>query len=230
MSNLLTASVLLPEDSAWHQVELRLTVDGADLIASVFDRGPCRDPDALLGSDSPLLPGPAPREVLLAEAGCTWGCCGAIFVRISRDGDDVVWDRWRNPDDPELTLPEIRFDLAQYTAELARADGARRWEWCGRTVARLVRDGPDVLDRWHSALDWVQSLPATRDRVDLVFTSPPRRVLAARARTAGEPVEHRQYRLRFPVTDEPAARQAERIIATLRERDPRAGAEICGGC
>ena len=61
---------------------------------------------------------------MLAEAECAWGCCGAVFVRIRRDGNGIVWDRWRNPDDPDLALTAIRFDPAQYEAELSRAHGS----------------------------------------------------------------------------------------------------------
>ena len=121
MVSRLRAFVVPPEDSAWDVTELRLLVDGQDVVGPVFGEGPWADPRALLGPDSPLLPGEEPREVMLAEAVCTWGCCGAVFVRVRRDGSEVVWDRWRNPDDGSLALAEVRFDLAQYEAELVRA-------------------------------------------------------------------------------------------------------------
>lgn len=41
----------------------------------------------------------------LAEASCTEGCCGALYVTIQRDGDYVLWDEWRNPDEDEIDLP-----------------------------------------------------------------------------------------------------------------------------
>ncbi|MGZ3145176.1 hypothetical protein ACVDFE_24900 [Lentzea chajnantorensis] len=233
MTSLLRVSVVAPEHSAWGRTELKLLVDDRDPVEPVFSEGPREDPDVLLGPTSPLLPGDEPREVMIAEADCTWGCCGAVFVRVRREGGEVVWDGWRNPDDNGLSLPEVRFDLAQYEAELARADRDRFWEWPGREVARLVRDGlrehPAVLDRWDSGVDWAQSFPGTRDQVDVTFTSPPRHVVDKHWRTTRESLEHKQFVLRFPVTEEPVERQAEHIIATLRDSDPRASAEVCGG-
>lgn len=212
MTSRLSAVVVRPEESAWERVELKLLVDGRDVIGPVFDKGPWKDPDVLVGR---LL---CAGEVMLAEARCSWGCCGAIFVRVSRDGGEVVWDQWRNPDDGGLSLPTIRFDAAQYEAELARVD--RSWEWPGRTIARLVRAGADVFDRWNCSLDEALSFPDHRDRVRVTFTSPPR---------AADLIDHVQYLRWFPVTDEPADRQAERILATLRANDPRKNAEVCGG-
>lgn len=233
MVSRLRISVILPEDSAWNQMELTPLVDDLDMIEAAFDRGPRKDPDTLLGPDSRLLPGTEPHEVMLAEAECTWGCCGGIFVRVYREGGQVVWDRWRNPDDSGLSLAVVRFELAQYEAELARAHRERSWEWPGRTVARLLRDrllaDADVLGRWNSGIDWAHSLPDTRDQVDLTFTSPPRHVVHDHWKTTGQPLEHDQFRIRFPVSAEPAHDQAERIVAGLRGSDPRGNAERCGG-
>ncbi|MER5389131.1 hypothetical protein [Saccharopolyspora sp. NPDC002686] len=232
MSSSLSISVILPEDSAWNQVETKICVDGQDLIGPEFDEGPRLDPEVLLGPDSPLLPEDEPREVMLAEAECTWGCCGAVFVRISRDGDQIVWDEWRNPDS-ELSLPEIRFDSAQYEAELARADRERSWEWSGWTVARLLtsrlREEPSVLWQWDSSLDWGRSRPDTRDHVDLAFTSPPRQVITDRWRDSGELIDYDQFLVRFQVSPELPGKQVERIVEELRASDPRKQAEVCGG-
>lgn len=119
--NQLTVAIIDPPEAQWpNHVELRLLVDGRDVIADVFDRGPNEDPDRLLGPDSPLLPDRHPHETRVAEAICTEGCCGAIYVRVRRDGDTIVWDQWRNPDNPQFSLPAFRFDVAQYEAELAR--------------------------------------------------------------------------------------------------------------
>ncbi|WP_146104096.1 hypothetical protein [Nonomuraea solani] len=45
----------------------------------------------------------------------------------------------------------------------------------------------------------------------------------------GRAMEHAQYRLRVPVTDEPAQVQADRILTALKTDDPRASAEKHGG-
>ncbi|MEU4253475.1 hypothetical protein AB0F15_39390 [Amycolatopsis sp. NPDC026612] len=233
MISRLRTSVILPKDSAWNRVELKLLVDDQDVVGSVFAEGPWADPDALLGPDSPLLPGAEPREVMLAEAECTWGCCGAIFVRIRRDGGDVVWDEWRNPDDPGLPLTAVRFDAAQYEAELARAHGTRFWEWPARTVARelrtRLREESDVLGRWNSGFHGATSLPGTREQIHLTFFSPPWDLIEDHRRRTGEVPDHTQFLARLPVTSEPAEVQAERIVAGLRAGDPRASAEVCGG-
>ncbi|MBC6451691.1 hypothetical protein [Actinokineospora xionganensis] len=233
MSSRLITSVLLPVDSAWNTVELKLLVDDQDVIGKVFDRGPWRDPDALLGPDSPLLPADEPREVMLAEADCTWGCCGAVFVRVRRDGRQVVWDQWRNPDDSRLSMAEVRFDLAQYEAELARAHRERSWEWTGRAVARLVRarlrKESTVLARWNSGLEWTQSMFDAPGHVEVSFTSPPRHVVNDHWRATGELMDYIQFLARFPVSEEPAESQADRIVAALHGRDPRKDAVVCGG-
>lgn len=222
--------MVLPGDSPWNLLELRLLVDDQDLIGLVFDSGPCADPDALLGPDSPLLPAEEPREVMLAVADCTVGCCGAIFVRVRLDGSQVVWDQWRNPDDDELSMPEVRFDLAQYEAELARAHRERSWEWPGRAVARLLSTKlceESTLDCWNCSVDWAQSFAHARHLVDLAFCSPPRHIVDDHWRATGELMEHNQFLVRFPVGAGPAESQAESIVAGLRSFDPRK--EVCGG-
>lgn len=233
MLNQLTLAVRTPPDSPWHRVELRLLVDGRDILADVFDAGPNVDPDDLLGGRSPLAPAEHSAEVRLAEADCTEGCCGAVYVRVARDGDEIRWDGWRNPDAVGVELEAYRFDARQYEAELARIDGDRGWEWPGRTIARLVRkaiaDDPEILGACNSSLDFVQSQPDGRSEVELVFTSPPRSTVAEFYEIFQRPMEHRQFRLRLPVTGEPVPQQAQEIVYALIAEDPREKAEICGG-
>ncbi|MFE0581881.1 hypothetical protein [Streptomyces sp. NPDC058874] len=45
-----------------------------------------------------LRAGPQPRELRLAQAYCTEGCCGALYVTVRRDGDEAVWGGWRGVD------------------------------------------------------------------------------------------------------------------------------------
>lgn len=233
MTNRLTLDVIDPDVSDWGQVELVILVDGEDIISPVFDRGPREDPDRLLGPGSPLLAAGQPHEVRLAEATCTEGCCGALYTRVRRDNDQIIWDHWRNPQADHVDLGVLRFDADQYQAELARAHADRTWEWAGRTVARLVRHALDqeldLMLRWNSSLDFVQCWPRERDTVQVVFTSPPRQAVAEFARLFDRPMEHDQYRLRIPVTDEAATDQAAQAITALRDADPREYAEICGG-
>lgn len=233
MPNRLAVTVVLPEDSTWGQVELRCLVDGQDVVGEVFDKGPGEDPDELLGPDSPLLAKDGPGEVRLAEAACTWGCCGAIDVRVRRENGQIIWDQWHNPDVATVPLGEFRFDADQYQAELVRADRDRDWEWPARMVARLLRISlaadPAVMAQWNSSLDFIQSRPGSRHELEVVFTSPPTKVLVEYAKLCGRAMEHSQFRVRTPVTAEPPTVQAQRILTTLRTQDPRENAEVCGG-
>jgi hypothetical protein len=233
VTNRLTLAVIPPEASAWNGVELAIIVDGQDVVGQVFDRGPRRDPDDLLGPTGPLLPGVHPHEVRLATAICTECCHGALYTRIRRDGDEIVWDRWRNPDVARVDLGVFRFSASQYEAELARTHHDRGWEWPGRTTARLLRQAldaePAVMQQWNSSLDSIACPPGQRDRVHMVFTSPPQHVLVEFCRLFNRLLEYRQYRLLIPVTDKPPAAQAEHAMTTLRATDPRESAELCGG-
>src|SRR5258706_7432618 len=98
-------------------VELGIIVDGRDVVGAVFDKALGKDPDDLLGPGSPLLPGDRPHEVRLAVAACAEECHGALYTRIRRDGDQVVWDRWRNPKAAHVALPVFGFELQQYETE-----------------------------------------------------------------------------------------------------------------
>lgn len=146
-------------------IEVRILVDGRPLVPELFGRGPADAPEDLL--DRGLLrAGAEPREVRLAEAYCTEGCCGALYVTIRRDGDEVVWADWRCPPPPGLPFdppvvretPELRFDAAAYDAEIARAEGDTGWAWPARRAARLIAAGararPDLLTRWGLRLGW----------------------------------------------------------------------------
>lgn len=107
-------------------VETRILVDGMPVIAAGFEKvGPYR-PEYLLGKGL-LRATEEPREIALAEAWCTEGCCGALRVTIVREGDTVRWRDWsrpaaRRPEDELPELPEFRFAAAQYDAEIARAE------------------------------------------------------------------------------------------------------------
>ncbi|MFF3662780.1 hypothetical protein [Streptomyces olivochromogenes] len=54
----------------------------------------------------------------LAEASCTEGCCGALYVPIQRNGDYVLWDEWRNPDEDEVDLPAFCFEAQEHQREV----------------------------------------------------------------------------------------------------------------
>ena len=113
----------------WSVEGLALTVlvDGWDLSRAWDGLG--RDPDALLGPSSPLLPGEAPRHVAVLRCWCGQEGCGSLVARIRRDGGDVAWDDFSegsedhpSPDRPVATGP-FRFSFDEYERELRRLDG-----------------------------------------------------------------------------------------------------------
>ncbi|MCZ4119816.1 hypothetical protein [Streptomyces sp. H39-S7] len=123
--------------------ETRILLDGRPLVPSAFGRGHANAPVYLLDGGR-LRAGPEPREVQLAEASCTEGCCGALYVTIRRAGDHVLWQGWRRPptaghsEEPLPELPEYRFGAAAYDAEIARAETGRLRPWSACTTARLI--------------------------------------------------------------------------------------------
>ncbi|WP_030706824.1 hypothetical protein [Streptomyces sp. NRRL F-2580] len=137
-------------------VETRILVDGLPLLPALFDKGPGNPPELLIDTGG-LGAGPEPREVQLAEASCTEGCCGALYVTIRRDGDEVVWDGWRGTVGPPP--PAYRFDAAAYDAEVDRAERDHSWCWPARRTARLIAAGlrkrPELVRRWDLGVSWV---------------------------------------------------------------------------
>ncbi|WP_326560227.1 hypothetical protein [Micromonospora sp. NBC_01796] len=223
----LTLRVVVPGPSdRGASVEVRPLVDGEDILARVFREGPGADPAALLRPYGPLTATVEAREVRLAEASCTEGCCGAIYVTVRLDGDQVVWADWRNPDEENVDLPEFRFDAAQYAEELDRATIDRDWEWPARTVARLVeellRRQAERLTRQGCELDFVTALPSKPYEIGVFFLHPDRAALVE-----GRP--WLQFRARFQVTAEDPSTQAERLAELLLAADPRVVTEVCGG-
>ncbi|MFD9480722.1 hypothetical protein [Streptomyces nojiriensis] len=139
-----------------NSVETRILVDGLPLLPALFGKGPGSAPEYLIDNGA-LRAGPEPREVQLAEASCTEGCCGALYVTIRRDGAEVVWDGWRGASGQQP--PAFRFDAAAYDAELERAERDHSWCWPARRTARLItaglRERPELLRRWDLAATWV---------------------------------------------------------------------------
>ncbi|MFH8993109.1 hypothetical protein [Streptomyces sp. NPDC017940] len=207
-------------------VEVRPLVDGEDVLAEVFTDGRGEDPKYLLLPDGPLTAGPEPHEVRLAEATCTEGCCGALYVTIRRDGDHVIWSKWRNPNKDNVDLPEFRFVAQEYQAEVERAVADHSWEWPARTVARLLeldlRERADWLGRWECELAGVSAWLWKPDQINLFLFHPGRSAIR----------ENRpwlQFRMVLDVSYGDPASQAERLAAQLTASDPRQTAEVCGG-
>jgi hypothetical protein len=144
--------VSVPDPELSGAVETSIFVDGRPIVAAAFTAGPAESPEYLLGPDHRLHADVEAHEVRLAEADCTEGCCGALYLTIERRGDEVIWRDWRNPDRSGLDLPTVRFGAARYDAEITRAENDHSWEWPDPTVTRLLRarlrEQPDLLGRW----------------------------------------------------------------------------------
>jgi hypothetical protein len=208
-------------------VETRVLVDGRPVIAEAFDRGVAHAPEALLGTGR-LRATAEPREVQLAEAWCSEGCCGALYVTIVRDGDTVRWHNWRRTSSGIKTpLPELRFDAAEYDAEITRAEHDHSWEWPARRLARLIRERlhrqPDLLTRWSCHPFWISTHYAERDQVGLSFSYP-------QLPTFGpDHVPWAQFIWLIPVGEAPLEQQADAALRRLAEASPTGYASLTGG-
>ncbi|MEU2025045.1 hypothetical protein ABZ565_23305 [Streptomyces sp. NPDC016469] len=196
-------------------VEARVLVDGCPLVPDYFGRGPAGSPEELLFPGT-LRATDEPREVRLAEAYCAEGCCGALYVTVRRDGDQVVWSGWRCPVPPggKRELPELRFDAAAYDAEIARAEGDESWMWPARRAARLIADGlrgrPDLLARWSVRFDWAGT----------AFNDPDETLISLLYDV--EEGHVRQLLWRIPEDGIPPEERAVAALRRLGEEDPRA--------
>ncbi|MFF3392842.1 hypothetical protein ACFYW1_18185 [Streptomyces sp. NPDC002669] len=211
----------------WGGTETRILVDGRPLVPEVFGRGPANCPTHLL--DGGLLrAADEPREVQLAEAYCAEGCCGALYVTIRRDGDQVVWSDWRLParwDSPEL--PERRFDAAAYDAEVARAENDHSWASPAYRTARLIaaglRDRPDLLTRWDARLHWISDSYRDRDCTDisLMYRVEPDTGQGRDTGRGREEDSWRQRMWRIPVDGTSPEDRASAALRRLAAEDPR---------
>ncbi|MEU1510843.1 hypothetical protein ABZ490_01580 [Streptomyces sp. NPDC005811] len=211
-------------------VETRILVDGRPLVPALFPVGPPHSPECLEDQGG-LRAGAGPREVRLAEAVCTEGCCGALYVTIRRDGDQVVWENWRRPDVPMVgsrpAPPPERFDAAAYDAEVARAEADRTWSWPARTLARLLRhaldERPELLRRWDMRRGWISTGHEDPDTVEAHLWYTPG--LGAGA-PDGDPLV-----FRWVVRDDgtPPEVQVTTALRRLAEEDPKTYTRVSGG-
>ncbi|MFI9102333.1 hypothetical protein ACIGXA_17590 [Streptomyces fildesensis] len=198
---------------------VRPLIDGRDVVEEFFPDGLGAGPRKWFRTDGPLAATADPHEVRLAEDLCGAGCCGELSVTIRREGDHVLWADWQNTGDNGRSLPDVRFDAAQYDAELHRAAHDRSWERPADAVARLLDDTlrreADWFARWECDVDGVY--PASDDPgwVDVYFHHSPRPWL--------------RFGMRLPVTaTEPAQVQADRLAAQVMTGDPRQAAGVRG--
>ncbi|GAB2897929.1 hypothetical protein [Streptomyces mayteni] len=199
--------------AADHRVETRPLVDGTDLLATAFPDEPGMDPRHL----AVLRALPDPHEVRLAEAECSEACCGALYLTVTRTADEVRWHGWRNPAEPALTLPDLRFPAADYDAELARVTGDFSWEWPARTIARHLEPALAAspwLAGWHCSDPTLATTPADPTQLHLLFFFRP---------PGHDDTPWLQFRRPLPLHD------AATLLADLTPTDPRTDAEVVGG-
>ncbi|MEV8630297.1 hypothetical protein AB0395_01445 [Streptosporangium sp. NPDC051023] len=221
--NHLALRVVVPDPALHWRVETRLLVDGRPVIAEAFRKGAPFGPERLLDGLEPLG---EPREVRLAEAYCTEGCCGALYVTVTRDGESVTWSDWRDPDGT-VVLEPFRFPADEYAEVLALARRDRRWEWPARSLAReldrLLRDASGPLAAWGCELDGMFTPADEQDRVRMFFWHP----RTPSGMDDDEP--WLQFEWVVPVDETTPESQAARVADQLRETDPKAHAKIVGG-
>lgn len=211
-------------------VEARLLIDGRPLVPEAFGKGSANSPEYLLDSGR-LRATVEPREVQLAEAYCTEGCCGAIYVTICRDGGQVVWRDWRRPPTrrPRAELPEYRFNAAEYDAEIERAENDRSWAWPARNTARLIaaglRDQPDLLTRWDSRVGWIGTDFHETDTATVSFMYWPGLAVGQQDKKG----PWLQFIWSIPDDGTPAEIQAAAALRQLAEQDPKTYAQVRGG-
>jgi hypothetical protein len=203
--------------------EARILIGGIPVIAAAFDKGPAQDPGYLVHSGRLRATG-TPHEVMLAEAYCTEGCCGGLYVTIVRDGPEVVWKDWRSSmkGDPP---PEARFDAAAYDREVGRAERDYSWEWPARTAARLVNDqlraDPGILGRWDCKLLWCTAWLKDFDTARITFGYP------GHGTFGKDPWV--QFGLVIDIQDRDPRIVAAQVIESMRDTDPKTRAEMIGG-
>ncbi|WP_066951984.1 hypothetical protein, partial [Microtetraspora fusca] len=219
----LAIRVAVPDPVRSGLVETRLLVNGRPVIADAFHKGLPYQPEDLLGA---LEATDRPHEVRLAEAYCTEGCCGALYVTIVRDGDTVVWRDWRDPDGT-VTLPPFRFHAERYAATIAQAGRDHGWEWPARSLARKLdrrlRDQPEPLAAWECDLGRVYARNEEQDTVSMSFWHPRH----PSSWDGDDPWLQFEWVIPLDGTDLDA--QVAHLADRLRHTDPKTYAKVVGG-
>ncbi|GLI00590.1 hypothetical protein [Phytohabitans aurantiacus] len=212
--------------------EVRPLIDGVDVLKEVHPEGFAPSCRHWTGPAEtwPLAVTEEPRRVMITEPDCHPGCCGALYVTMRREGDQVIWEDWKNTSNVTKIPADVRFDLSQYEAELARAAADRSWEEPVDTVARLL--GQTLADsgwfeRWGCILDGVWP---RRENPDLPeeFASPEGvDVYFHQVRESGTGTDDYGYELIF-TPDLSIEEQVRRLADHILADDPRKTAESWG--
>lgn len=132
----LVVACTVDEDLAWDNGTYSVEVFVNDVELTSRGAGLGMDPYDLLVPECRLHAGPRPRQVPFARCSCGDFGCDSTKVVISREGDLVRWD-WvgHRPLDRPVT-----FRLAEYEAEIVRAETDHSWEPRDRAAGRLILD------------------------------------------------------------------------------------------
>ncbi|MFE5758981.1 hypothetical protein ACFQ7M_19280 [Streptomyces massasporeus] len=229
--SMLTLQHRIPDDWAadpW--AEVRPLIDGVDLLKVVHPEGVALSCRHWRGpADSwPLMATEEPRRVMITEPTCTAGCCGALYVTMRREGDQVIWDAWENTSRIGAVPADIRFDAAQYEAELARAAADYSWEEPVDTVARLLEQtltSSGWFEQWGCVLKGVWPRRKEPD-VPEELTSPEGvDVEFLHVQAPGARACFYAYEL-FVTHDQPVEEQARQLEARILADDPRMTADL----
>jgi len=106
-------------------VHTYLFVDGLDLIARTYNGATGGHPRQLLRPGGPLYPTDQARSVDVATYGQDSDPVSVVGIRIRLRQQTVIWGDLMYPGVEDRVVEEVRFDLAQYLAEIER--GYSRW-------------------------------------------------------------------------------------------------------
>jgi len=135
-----------------HEVEI--FIDGRNFIARHWPDMMGMDPDDIL-SYQELSPRNEPHEATVVRCGCGIVGCGSAWVRISANGDRVVWDNWQG-DTGKPPAGTLVFDRNHYLQAVKDAVEDHSWETPDRTAARILATIVDhrVLEANNLTYQW----------------------------------------------------------------------------
>lgn len=181
--------------------EMRLLVNEQDFIEKHWPDMMGMDPDDVLSLDI-LAPHDVPRTEMVVRCGCGVAGCGNATVRISREGDCVIWDSWDgdrgNPPPGTLT-----FGREQYLQALQQAISDTSWETSDRTAARLLSSMVDHKALVSNNLSYQSASGRIRDDVFTV--------------SLGGPPSHHQILVHTAWSGESPEQIAQKVAALLKE-------------
>jgi hypothetical protein len=167
--NSISFSVFPSPDTNDHEV--RLFVDGKPFIAEHWPNMMGMDPDDLL-SYRELVPRDPAHEATVVRCGCGIVGCGSAWVRISVEGDRIIWDSWQG-DEGNPPAPALVFARDQYMQAVKDAVEDHSWETPDRTAARILRSLVDHSVLARSGLNYQWASGRIRDATLTISLSSP---------------------------------------------------------